>query len=492
MTSPGVNPLLALPPPTSDIVGGSVYGDMLAAFFSTYTEAKRQQIWVNFLEQNNLTDPPPVNVDTQKLFLNYVQGVFDSLHNTIISLHEVKKRNIMFSVFNELIDMLLAIQNCVSVETQTLAFYARWQQQYTRMLARVPTYVGGESSAVNVDLNDLSKFTFGYANISVADMAAWYANNHVSGNPNETFSIQAMYPFGYNFNSADPPGNVSPNPFGSWNGGAEGTGYDSKLTFSITNGAFTITLQTPVAVPPGTPNSIQPTDDDAFLIDADGKLVYTAPQLIFSTAIPPGTDFKSYVDNFQGAFLNFWNGGGSSLINSLSNTFNIHANDDQGAFSNVFNDFINNPDADNRNSPVPQNDKADNGDLDRLDKLGLPLSIQASQVLNQIFRRTNYNTDPWAFFEIPKPYTYVASANNTESSNKSRNLGDSNAKYRAEINSRNQQYIENIRSNRQVVQDASSQIQANLDTTRQSVAQQADLITSIIDSLKGLIASIFR
>lgn len=534
MTSPGVNPLLALPPPTSDVVGGSVYGDMLAAFFSTLTDAERQKIWVAFLAQNNLTDPPVVDVATQKLFLNYVQGVFDSQHNTILSQDEVKKRTIMFSVFNELIDMLLAIQNVVGVQAQALALYGRWQQQYTRMMARVPTYVGGESSDIQLPPGsntqtgflpagvDLSKFTFGYNNISVTDIAQWYANNHLPGSntSNQTFEISAYYPFALNPVSSD--GNVSMSPFASHDGGAGGTFYISKLTFKVVDGQFRIELQTP---------QFENVKDQKVLVDSEGNAVYGPPILLSSgtISVPPQQTFTAIADSFENDFVSWWNGSGASTIlngyytqtynwldddsNAHSVTVpvyvgtyftNIHSNDGNPPYldQNVFADYINDPKRNSLGNAIPNDNMGDEGLLYNIDygddepgngyAFQAPQTIHKDPVLNQIFRRTNYTTDPFAFLQIPKPYTFVAPANNTDSGNKDRNLGDANAKSRAEINARDQQYIENIRSNRQVVQDASSQIQSNLDQSRQAVSQQADLLTSIIDSLKGMIASIFR
>ncbi|MBS0637823.1 MAG: hypothetical protein JSS12_09950, partial [Verrucomicrobia bacterium] len=120
---------------------------------------------------------------------------------------------------------------------------------------------------------------------------------------------------------------------------------------------------------------------------------------------------------------------------------------------------------------------------------------QAKLIQSQIF--TQSTTLPvvsniGSLFSILKPYTYVAPSSTTQPTDPLRNLSDSNAKTRGEINSRDQQYIENVRSKRQVVQDQQSALQSNLDQSRQTLSQQTDLANSIIDSLKGLIAAIFR
>ncbi len=68
---------------------------------------------------------------------------------------------------------------------------------------------------------------------------------------------------------------------------------------------------------------------------------------------------------------------------------------------------------------------------------------------------------------------------------------DSDTKRRGEFNARDQQFIENIRSNRQVVQDMAQTQQNNLSTTQNGIQDIANLMTSMIDGLRSMVGAIF-
>lgn len=68
---------------------------------------------------------------------------------------------------------------------------------------------------------------------------------------------------------------------------------------------------------------------------------------------------------------------------------------------------------------------------------------------------------------------------------------DSDTKRRGEFNARDQQFIENIRSNRQVVQDMAQTQQNNLSTTQTAIQDITNLMTSMIDGWRSMIGSIF-
>lgn len=414
MTVSPINPYL--PPPPD--VENTTYGKIMDAFFSTLSEAQKQNIWVKFLTANNLTAPVPPG--SEQLFLTFIHDAIMDTQlfvpvstNAKLSPDEIKKRNIMFLVFNSVIKMLLSLQQTVTVEAKNVAFFAKWQKEYTNMLTKVPSYVGGESSVVNVDLTDLSKFTLGYNNISVQDIAKWWAQNKLDGT-NQTFEISHFITLN-----------------------ATQTNY---ITFRFN------------------PNSISASFTD---INTG-----TTPNLTTGGAFGPGTTvsagstFDQNVKNFEDAFRTYYN----------NNLFNIQVF--SSPFASGYTNSLASQAGINANTTNTTEQK---------------LLIQA-----QIFTPTSPVLDSNSLLSIYKPYTYVAPSSATDPANALKNLSDANAKARGELNSRNQQYIENIRSNRQTVQDTQSQIQANLDQSRQTLTQQSDLLSSIIDSLKGLIAAIFR
>ena len=78
------------------------------------------------------------------------------------------------------------------------------------------------------------------------------------------------------------------------------------------------------------------------------------------------------------------------------------------------------------------------------------------------------------------------------------NFTDDNAKFgaaqqsRSELNQRNQQFIQNLTAQRQVLSDTSSTMQTNLSNTQTSLSNQINDYGAILDSLRGIIASMFK
>lgn len=433
-----VNANLPLPPPP----GTTGVGDVLASYVGSLTLAQQQAIWAGFLaatgnsayqaqyNAGTLQDTPAL----QQALLAYIQHLIASEQlllpvnpGQVLTPDEIKKRAIMFSVFNACVSMLLSLQNTVSTQAQLLNFLGQWQQQYTNMLTKVPTYVGGESSTVVVNLNDLSKFTFGYDNISVADIANWWANNQVNG-----------------INSG-PNANASAN------------------TFTIEN--FTILNNTVINSSGVTTNTVSLTfgptgiflDNNSHFTNSSGT--FTTGGQFSSTPLPAGNSFAQNVTNFENAFKAYW----PTLASQVSGSISTQA-------ANVINSY----------ATIDQN-------------LTGNATFQAQEEnLQLIFSQQHQVTDPLAALEIIKPYTYIAPATDTSSADPQNNLSSTNSKSRAEINSRDQQYIQNVTTLRQTVQNTSQQVQANLTNSQQELSNQTDLITAIVTSLEGILSSIFR
>lgn len=422
MTVSVINPFLPPPPEPNT----SLYGKILDAVFGHLNKAEQQKIWVEFLTLNGLTEPVPPG--SEELFYVYLNQVRESEKfaqrvyvNDKLPPEEIKKRNIMFEVLKSVVDMLLSLQSTVTVQAQSIAMHARWQKEYTNMLTRVPTLVGGESSAVKpIDVNalnpDWSKFTFGYGDISVQDMANWWADQRVYGK-NDIFTIES------------PGEQVTTSPIYAF------TAFGFTFKISATEISFYPTLG-------GSPPSIP---------------FYPTLSIPIASS---GTTFDQHTANFQNAFKTFWN------------TYQGHVD----ALSNIAQGSYNYA----------------NLNMLTIDPFTTDVNLQKLLTWGQIFTQTKPITDPWAALEILKPYTYVAPSGITAQDNRYRVLAEANAKARGEINSKEQQYIENVRSKRQIVQDTQSALQANLDQSRQTLSQQSDLLTSVIDSLKGLLSSIFR
>lgn len=63
---------------------------------------------------------------------------------------------------------------------------------------------------------------------------------------------------------------------------------------------------------------------------------------------------------------------------------------------------------------------------------------------------------------------------------------------RQDINQVRQQWIEQLRSRRNIVKDTAKQAQSNMSNTRESINQQSNLMTSIIQQLSSILQAIFR
>lgn len=364
-----------------------VYVNYLDSFFGNLDSQEQQDLWDKFVVLNgySLSNPPPQTLVTQEQFLQFLKGIYDIEQTLVLSPDEVKKRDIMFRTFDILLEMLTTLQNTVGVQGKNLIFYGKWQEQYTQMLTRVPTYVGETSSKqtspATLTVDNMDQLKFGYDNLSAKDIAEWWAYKQASG---ETAT----------FNLDSEQQRVSP---------LTGPLYTLSITTGATPSASFSYVFTPPSPFPPLPVSINitlPTPS-------------TNPDLT--------ARYQENLTAFNTAFVNSWN---------------------------------------TQIAPAYQN--------------STPGSTQ----------------DPTTLINVQWLHTYVTPAGSTDQNEQRR--GDAESKARGEINARNQQYIENIRSLRDVVQNAAKQVESNLSQTKESISQQSDLLTSILESLKNLISAIFR
>lgn len=69
---------------------------------------------------------------------------------------------------------------------------------------------------------------------------------------------------------------------------------------------------------------------------------------------------------------------------------------------------------------------------------------------------------------------------------------DDQQQRRTDINQHRQQWIEGLRSKRNIVKDQAKQGQTNMSQTQEAINQQSNLMTSIIQQMSGIIQGIFR
>lgn len=549
----------------TDTLASTATAAQQSAFITFAQNFNQSDLWLQFLRL--LGKPPTYNPDTdpdltvndkeavQVRFLNYVKATLQNLQLQQINLtspDEVKKRIIMFALFNLLIEMLDTLQNTVGVVANNLIFYGKWQEAYTNMLTKVPTYVGGSSDAPStppggVNINTLSQFTFGYAGISGTDIANWAANA-LQGTVPATFKmqmppsaldslmaqIQSVDSLDGDINTAkianikaqivnnsflefkvDPVnqsvtfsiGGINLEQFQSSPAANPTFGDSANSDFSIhmqSGGGQHITVDNTDASTTGNDLTVDVTAGEQYqqghfhaagstqstgnltgntvLVDANGFAQYATTSNTAQVAIS-GTDFNSKVTSIENAFVNFWNSPatqGSTTAGTVTgirlqvdqqwlynvpllpaNTTTIGSSNPSGHIetpgSNVwFSDYKFN--SQRYDYVVPSNDN----------------SWQTGSVINTPVTLAGPVTDV-----TPT----IAWTKNTTS--------DPDSKARAEVNARLQQYIENIRSNRQVVANIATQIQNTLSQAKDSISNTGNLLSSILDSLKGIASAIF-
>ena len=416
-----------LNPPTTGF-----YANAFASYFTGLSSLEQKKIWVQFLVNNKFTNsPPPDDAATRELFINFASTVINDIHNqNVHSPEEVKKRYIMSATLESLTKMLGSLQDTIGVESRNLIFYGTWQQEYTKMMARVPTYVGEPDSTVKAppvvdNSTDFTRFTFGYDKISVEDIANWWASNSLAGN-NQPFVVNSVAK-----NSlGEPLFTLTYTPQVGATAGSIAWMYDFAPA-SISNpvtGSATIPFQPPVST--FTANPAQSQRDQAQ---------------------------EGYATAFKQAFVHAWNDGPISLQTALS-TVNPANASAINAVTTAANPAAQQP----RSKLVP----------------GLP-NTPANTALELL----------QGFGYVAAPNVYNDPNGNITTLGR---LSDLNAKERGEKNAQLQQALDNIRSRRKVVQNLAQALQANLDQSRTTVTNQSDLLNSILQTLRDLIRAIFR
>ncbi len=170
-----------------DIPTTGFYADAMQSYFGDQKPLEQKKLWVRFLLNHGFTNSaPPDDAATRQLFISFASVVLDSIYDqNVHSPQEIRKRYIMGEAITSLQKMLNNLQDTIAVQSRNLIFYGTWQQEYTKMMARVPTYVGDPDNAVKiptpVDIDNLDRFTFGYDKLSVSDIAEWWAANSLAG-----------------------------------------------------------------------------------------------------------------------------------------------------------------------------------------------------------------------------------------------------------------------------------------------------------------------
>lgn len=354
------------------------YSDVMQSYLGYLSPDEQQVVWGDFLQKNGLpANPSPTDVTEQASFVSFIQSYFDQNQVEILSPEEIQKRRIMFETFTTVLHMLTILQNTIAVQTNNVAFYTKYQGEYTNMLAKIPILVAEPNSQIVVS-SDPTKFTFGYNNISVRDLAEYAAYSGETTGIDNSFSIP-------------------------------GLSYIAKLLIF-----------------PSTPT----TQGELYFYWNYTDTVTGTLSSNFTVPLPPyDPDPAVNAKNIEDTFISFVTNNSPGLIGVPGTVYGTIA------------DFL--------QSTIGQ-----------------------------------------AAFSIPWQYTQPYPTTTTDSDQQ--DVNSNVAKLRAEINSKNQSLISSITAYRTTIRDRSQVVQDNLSQTREAYSQQANLIRSITESLRGLLSAIFK
>lgn len=186
------------------IPNGSQYENIVNGYLGTdYTDAqagfvtKKDVLWAKFLQESGLTaqDPLVLAQDPAVLakFVTFVQKTYDSLQTNTLAPDEVRRRDLMFSVYDLVVLILQVLQRNVGVVGQNVVFLNKYAKEYATMMGRTAEafYIGGALSLPQPNRADLSKWTLGYDSITMQEYldAAVYRPDTYKIN-----SLNTLYP----------------------------------------------------------------------------------------------------------------------------------------------------------------------------------------------------------------------------------------------------------------------------------------------------------
>lgn len=127
-------------------------------------------IWQQFLQTYGILSEAQLdNIKTQKLFHEFVQKTYTEFALLTQSSDEIKGRHVISTIFDILILLMKTIQDNASILQNTILILAKRQKEYGDQMARIGFYRGGSSNTGSPDLTDLSRWTLGYAGITIDD-----------------------------------------------------------------------------------------------------------------------------------------------------------------------------------------------------------------------------------------------------------------------------------------------------------------------------------
>lgn len=212
------------------------YDMYLKGFYGNMSDAMRKDIWNSFLVAKNYTSNPPDSAALRQEFSNYISALqkksiyFES--QTALSPEESHKRTIVMNVMDALNQYLNATQSLISVQSDLLIFYGKWQKELSLQMQKVPMLNKGAPGSLKIG-------TIGTTGTEAEKWATWTAEQYQFGYDN--INLEDVIKWGYTKANSTPESTIT---FGD---AASGIGaYTFKLEKTESNQLLTIGFkQTP-------------------------------------------------------------------------------------------------------------------------------------------------------------------------------------------------------------------------------------------------------
>ena len=444
--------------------------------------------------------------DTTAQFIGFLGQQFVSSANQILyslSPNAVVQRAVLFNTFNLVINMLQTLQNTVAGEANSLTFFGKWQQEYTNLIAKVPIYTSQAQAAVPGNIaQNLGSVNFGTRPGAVYVPNSWSASDIASG---DLSKLSLVYG---GFDLADVVNSLAAQAVLAQNAGSGTT----------TPGVFSV--------------STPPYD---FAFDSRGFYSADGPSLGGSTNHVEVSMTLTFVTNADGSGsfglgFNVVGIGNGSQVNGQNNYIPFIAVPLQNGQSNIpngtnfgqFGTTGNIPGAITSSWAAPSATAGSDGSTATTN-----LAASITSAVNNVFSRTSLTSSGTVAFEIGQyggggypisgsNYYFIAptavgdppSATGLVLNSYGLTSGQApqiawqpntvsttdtaQTTYTAQKNAKLQQYIQTLQSYKQVVANQAQAQQSALDSTKEAITQQVDLLNSIIQALQTIVASIFK
>jgi hypothetical protein len=415
--------------------GADFFLTYLNSFYGQLSIPERTDLWNRFLGTKGLTTNPVDLSSLRESFVNFINGLQSQKAAyeaaTALSPQEIAQRTIFSDLMTSLQKMLVASEGVVINSAAALKIYSAWQKEYTKQMTQAP-------SLVAVPTTDLNTSRYTTLRIpSDADPSKWDLADYTFGYGN--ISLEDVIRWGYATLTKDPS---TPLTYG-----------DAKSPM----GAYSFKMTTDSQGRPAIEVKF-----DLYLKDPTYKNDVTYPRPDYGVDLRPDL----YTEVTQTATFAIKDSSGTPLINPDTGdfyTFDDSVSELEGKFKEIFSALA----------------------------TQTPYSSDTSYtVITNLRGDPTATTNPYYPSAIEGRYlgdveTWIDDTGNM--------MVDTNElQKRSEQNVVIQQYVNTTRAKREMVQNATQQIQTVLQKARDSINQISSLWTSVLEAISTIMNSIYK